>query len=86
MLTSYISLSRYIFPAVRESTTSELQPHMAKEHFFFPEIQSLAVQVQLDQKAVAFFSSCEVPEIIHSYPMEGHWKLLGEGWSLKSKF
>ena len=27
------------------------------------------------------FGNCVVPEIIHTHPMEGHWKLLGEGGS-----
>ena len=29
---------------------------------------------------------CVVPEIIHTHPMEGHWKFLGGGGVLKAKF
>ena len=30
--------------------------------------------------------NCVVPEKIHTHPMEGHWKFLGGGGVLKTKF
>ena len=41
------------------------------------------MQVGLSQSVVAH---CLVPEKIHTHPMEGHWKFLGEGGVLKANF
>ena len=38
---------------------------------------------QHGRSSYCIVSYCVVPQIIHTHPMEGHWKFLGEG-GLKS--